>query len=367
MTQEPASAARKIVAIQLLRAGAALTVAAVHLAFAFADHLGAGLGIGSTWDGAREGQAAVMLFFIISGYVMVEAARGRFGTPGARGEFWRRRFIRIMPPYWIATLLLAGVLVVIFRRPVDAGQVARSLALVPEWPTDGRLRPLLFLWVGWTLIYEMAFYFVFGLFLPLPRGRAIMAVSGVLALVIAAGTRVPPADPLLFAVTRPLPVMFVAGMGLALWRGQGGAVPVWLRWAMLAALVPAVLVVGEPAEYTASDWHYLLWAGLPALLIAGGVLGGPLSLPRPEWINRAGDASYALYLLHLPVAWFWLWFWGRLPFFDPGPWDYLASALAASIAASWLFHTRIERPMLLALNRRFAAPHSGEELHRKTP
>lgn len=366
MTQEPASAARKIAAIQLLRAGAALTVAAAHIAFAFAEHIGAGLRLGIDWTGEREAQAAVMLFFIVSGYVMVEAATGRFGTPGARGRFWRRRFIRIMPPYWIATLLMAAVIVTFFAAPVDANHVAQSLALIPRFSAGEGHRPLLFLWVGWTLIYEMVFYFVFGLFLPLSRARAIMAVTGALAALIAAGAWVTPATPLVFALTRPLPVMFVAGMVLALWRGQGGCAPAWVRWAALAALVPALLAVPAPADPTLSDGHYLLWAGLPALLIALAALGGPLALPWPALVNGAGDASYALYLLHLPVAWFWLWFWGRLPFFDPGPWDYLASALCASIAASWLFFRWIERPLTLGLNRRFAAPHSGEELHRKT-
>ena len=348
----------KIVAIQLLRALAALTVAAVHIAFAFADFLGSGLGEG--WRGEREAQAAVMLFFIVSGFVMVEAAGSRFGTPGARGEFWRRRFIRIMPPYWIASALLAAVLVLFHSRAVDPAHVLKSLALFPEWPGKGELRPLVFLWVGWTLIYEMAFYFVFGLFLPLPRARAIMAVTGVLATAIVAGTWVPPVSPLLFALTRPLPVMFVAGMGLALWRGQGGALPPALRWTVLAAVVPAVALFPVPAVPTEGGWDYLAWAGLPALLIAVAALGGPLALPAARLVNRAGDASYALYLLHLPVAWFWLWLWGRLPGFDAGPWDFFVSALGASIAASWLFFRWIERPMTLALNRRLRSPHGHE-------
>jgi len=348
----------KIVAIQLLRALAALVVAAVHIAFAFADFIGPGLGEGSR--GEREAQAAVMLFFIVSGYVMVEAAADRFGTPGARGVFWRRRFVRIMPPYWIASALLAAVLVLVHSRAIDLVHVLKSLALVPEWPGKGELRPLVFLWVGWTLIYEMAFYFVFGLFLPWPRGKAIMAVTGVLAAAIVAGTWVPPVSPLLFALTRPLPVMFVAGMGLALWRGQGGALRPAVRWAVLAAVVKATVLAPVPAVPTAGGWDYLAWAGLPALLIAVAALGGPLALPAARFVNSAGDASYALYLLHLPVAWFWLWFWGRLPGFDAGPWDYLVSALAASIVASWLFYRWIERPMTLALNRRLRSPHGHE-------
>lgn len=339
----------------------------MHVAFAFADHVGEGLGLSPGWHGEREAQMAVLLFFIVSGYVMVEAAKARFGTPGARGVFWRRRFIRIMPPYWIASALLAGVLIVLYARPVDPFEFVRSLALVPAWPETGERRPLVFLWVGWTLTYEMAFYFVFGLFLRLPMRRAVLAVTGVLAGAIAAGAWTTPQDPLLFALTRPISAMFAAGMWLALWRAGGAALPPGVRWLALAAVIPAMLLLPEPPQPAASGWDYLAWAGLPALLVALAALGGPLALPRAGWINRAGDASYALYLLHVPTAWFWLWFWRRLPGFDPGPWDTFATALAASIAGAFAFARHIERPMTLALNRRFAAPHSGEATRRKTP
>lgn len=351
MTQEPASAARKIAAIQLLRAVAALTVAAAHTAFGFADHVGAGLGLAPAWLGEREAQSAVMLFFVVSGFVMVEAAGTRFGEPGARAEFWRRRFVRIMPPYWIASLLLAAVLAVFFDRSIAIPEFLRSLALYPAWPGNGELRPQLFLWVGWTLIYEMAFYFVFGLFLFLPRARAIMGVTAVLAATVLAGYWVPPVHPLLFALTRPLPLMFVAGMWLALWRSHGGTAPPLLRWLALLAILPAATLAPAPADPTAAGWDYLAWAGLPAAFLALAVLGGSLRVPAERFVTRAGDASFALYLLHVPMGWFWLWFWRRLPGFAPGPWDYLVTAIAASLVASWLFFRRVEQPMTRALRR----------------
>jgi peptidoglycan/LPS O-acetylase OafA/YrhL len=126
----------------------------------------------------------------------------------------------------------------------------------------------------------------------------------------------------------------------------------------LAPVPPTTWVMG---------FDYLYWAALPAALLAFVALSGPLALPAARIVNRAGDASYALYLLHVPVAWFWLWFWGRLPFFDAGPWDYCISALAGAVAVSWLFHVHVERPMTLALNRWLAAPHRAEALSRKTP
>jgi len=357
----------KIPAIHLLRALAAITVAAGHIAFAFADHIGPGLGLAAIWRGDIPGQLAVMLFFILSGHVMVLAAAGQFGQPGARWLFWRRRFIRIMPPYWLATLLLAAIFLTLFPTPIDGGKFAKSLALIPYWPDTGYLRPMPFLWVGWTLFYEMTFYFVFGLFLAWPRQQALLGVAAVLAGLVIAGTWVPPVNPFLFALTRPVSVMFAAGMAIALWRTGGGTAPAWLRWLALAASAAALWLVPFPPQASAMGWDYLAWCGVPALLIAFAALGGPLTLPGAHLINRAGEISYAVYLLHVPIAWFWLWMWPRVPGFDPGPWEYFVSAMLATVALGWLFHVRVERPMTLALNRRLAAPHSDEELHRKTP
>lgn len=356
----------RIAAIQLLRALAALTVAAEHIAFAFADHLPGGLGIAPDSDG-RAGQIAVMLFFVISGYVMVIASHRLFGREGARRVFWWRRLVRVMPPYWIATGLLAAIFLTLFRQPVDPADVARSLLLIPYWPADGTSRALPFLWVGWTLFYEMLFYGLFGLFVAQQRERAVGGVVAVLALLSAAGLWVEPDSAPLFTATRPVTLVFAVGMVLALWRARGGSAPVWLRVFALLAALAALELGGRPADPAAMGFDYIVWSGLPAIFLAGAALSGPLHVPAAGLINRAGDASYALYLLHVPMAWFWLWLWRRLPFFDPGPWDYWASALTATLIASWLFHQHVERPLTVALNRRVPAPHRAQATHRKTP
>jgi peptidoglycan/LPS O-acetylase OafA/YrhL len=355
----------RIAAIQLLRALAALVVAAGHIAFAFADHLPGGLGIAPEADG-RSGQVAVMLFFVISGYVMVIASGALFGRAGARGIFWRRRLVRVLPAYWIASGMLAAIFLTLFPQPVDPLRFGQSLLLIPYWPADGSLRALPFLWVGWTLFYELLFYALFGLFVGWRREPAIAGVIAVLAALCVAGRWVEPVNAPLFTVTRPVTLIFVVGMLLALWRTRGGSAPGWLR----ALAVVATLAVWRwgpvPADPAALGFGYLMWSGLPAILLAFAALSGPLAVPAAAIVNRAGDASYALYLLHLPVAWFWLWFWGRLPGFDAGPWDYLVSALAVTLAASWVFHAWAERPLTLALNRWLAPPHKARALPRKT-
>lgn len=346
----------KVVVIQLLRVLAALTVAAGHIAFAFADHLPGGLGEGLGDGGA--GQVAVMLFFVVSGYVMVVSSERLFGRPGARRIFWIRRFIRIMPPYWIATVVLVVLLTWLHTKPVEPLQVAKSLLLIPYWPDTGFLRPLPVLWVGWTLFYEMLFYALFGLFVAWRREAAVAGVIAVLVLTAVVGLWVPPVSAPLFTATRPIILVFGTGMLLALWRARGGCAPTWLRWTALLGLIPVLWLVPMPVDIEAMGFDYLAWAALPALLIAFAAISGPLTLPMPRIVNKAGDASYAIYLFHVPLAWFWLPAWGRVPFFDAGPWDYFVSALAATILLGWLFNTYVERPVMAALNRRLAAPHS---------
>ncbi len=342
----------------MLRAIAAVTVAVLHVAFAFADHVGAGLGLKP--GTGLSGQIAVMLFFIVSGYVMVIAAGGAFGQRGASRAFWLRRFNRIMPPYWLATAALAGVFLTVEPQPVPLLPLLKSLALVPFWQEGGGLRPIPFLWVGWTLFYEMVFYALFGLALGLGRSAGLAVTVAGLGLLVLVGLIIGPDSAFLFAVTRPVLLMFVVGMGLALRRTSGGQVPVWLRIAALAALVPAMTLIPVRVGTEAMGFDYLAWCGVPAALLGLAVLGGPLAVPGSRWVIAAGDMSYALYLLHVPVAWFWLWFWRRLPGFDPGPWDYLISALVVSLVASWLFHRRVERPITAALNRRVGSPHGGQ-------
>src|ERR1700731_4366402 len=49
------------------------------------------------------GPSGVDIFFVISGFIMLVTTAGQEVTPG---EFFRRRVIRVVPLYWLMTLLM---------------------------------------------------------------------------------------------------------------------------------------------------------------------------------------------------------------------------------------------------------------------
>src|SRR6266568_1603361 len=149
----------QIVSIQYLRGIAALAVTYNH---AFENRFGTAL---------REnanGIWGVDIFFVISGFIMwTTTADGHADAV----SFWKKRAIRIYPIYWIAlSLWIVGRFVIPDRlgnADVSMESVLRSYLLLPQYHlvfTD-RIWPILV--PGWTLQFEVFFYFVFGLFLHL--------------------------------------------------------------------------------------------------------------------------------------------------------------------------------------------------------
>ncbi|MFC3101899.1 acyltransferase [Altererythrobacter lauratis] len=342
----------RVLSVQLLRFLAAAIVAAGHLAFAFSDHVGGGLGLdrGVARASNHASQSAVPLFFLVSGYIMVVASRPLFGVKGGMRAFWLRRAVRILPPYWIAT----GLLVAVFAwlgREVDGVHLLRSLALVPDYGADGA-RPLPILWPGWTLFYEMLFYLLFGLGISAGRWPAVGTAAGGIAALVLLGLLIESPGAVLFAATRPVSLLFPIGMALALWREGGGQLPAALRVALALAVIPAMALLPRSSG-DALDFAYLLWAGIPALLLFAAVVGGPLRVPQPRLADMLGGMSYALYLLHLPVAWIWAAFYPGF-LFALGPWFHFASLMGGAFALSLGFYLWVERPLTAALNRRLA-------------
>ncbi len=332
----------RLLLIQGLRAAAAMAVVAHHL-----WHEAYGWP-GLAWFGWLPWEAGVDVFFVISGFVMVHASARLFGVAGARGVFLRRRLARIVPLYWATTaafLLAMGALPGRVNTPwPDAAQLAASLVFLPWARPDGEVQPVYSL--GWTLNYEMFFYAVFALCLPLRRGIAVAAVALMLGLAVLAGAVLPGLPVALAFWSDPLLLEFGLGMGLAVLVARGLAPPALVRLGM--AVAGLALMVLLPLE-----WPRALRFGIGAgLLVAAAALGQAPRLPAMpgRWMGALGDASYALYLVHpfalrgVAIAWATLGAAG-----PAAAWLASTAALLAAMALALACHRWFEAPLTRAL------------------
>ncbi len=133
----------------------------------------------------------------------------------------------MVPLYWLATTL---VLALAFARPgllgagtEGPGYLVASYLFWPMARTDGAVQPLYSL--GWTLNYEMAFYALFALALPLGRRGAVLGVLALLAGLVLIGQLPGPWPVPLAFWSDPIVLEFACGAGLALARQEGLRLP----------------------------------------------------------------------------------------------------------------------------------------------
>lgn len=178
----PTSGKMKYNSIQVLRCVAVMSVLILH------SHFSIEQGVYQIPFFSQFGMIGVYLFFVISGFIIAE----RIGFERSLGVFLFRRYMRVFPLYALMTIVAALISIAVgwgifAEARTDSGAVyqpeplvytLKSLFIVPQdpWP--------IFL-VGWSLEYEVVFYFSFGIAYFLGgRGGAlatmlVMSVAGV--------------------------------------------------------------------------------------------------------------------------------------------------------------------------------------------
>jgi peptidoglycan/LPS O-acetylase OafA/YrhL len=335
----------KIVMVQLLRAVAAGLVALGHAlgeAYQLADGDFHYFGLG--WN------PGVDIFFVISGFIMIVTNHDSFGKAGAALTFAKRRIIRIVPVYWFYSLVMLAVLILlpghVRYSNLDAGHALSSFVFFPMARIDGQIKPLLT--PGWTLNYEMFFYFLFALALLAPRRLGVAAMAAVLLLLPAFGALFEPGQPALAFWSNPIVIEFLFGVGLGLVYLRTGFAIGFAAFAGLSVLSVLLFVQlsGEPR---------LISNGLPALPLVFAfafyrdVGHSRLLHGAAKWL---GDSSYSLYLSH-PftlelVKLVWVGLFGATYFLA-----YTIVGLASAALVGIASYLVLEKSTIVYLNRRF--------------
>ncbi|GJD42405.1 hypothetical protein AFCDBAGC_0241 [Methylobacterium cerastii] len=344
----------KLIAIQILRAAAALLVVMHHAqseAAALAQRTGQAFAPSALlpWAGGVD------VFFVISGFIIVHAATAHAAGPHGRRRFLAHRIARVVPLYWLVTALYLAVGLAAPAAlsgaggPLDAGSVVAAFLFWPAARADGAVQPVYGL--GWTLNCEMAFYALFAVGLGWGRRSRVAWLVAALAGIVLAGAWLRPASVPLAFWSNPVMLEFALGALIALTRDEG----LRLREPARAALALLGLGLLWRAAQGSADldgfWRPLA-LGIPAAcLVAAAALGharaeGGRRSSIVSALAALGDASYALYLVH-PFALRAL----REVLVRANlaalldPWAALALMLAASVAAALLVHAFVERPM----------------------
>jgi exopolysaccharide production protein ExoZ len=347
-----AARGRRLDSIQAARAVAACSVVACHMLGYETKYLNGPPVAPSAW---RYGMAGVDLYFVISGFVITTMCIGRFGQPGEARRFLVQRAVRIYPAYWVWCL---AVLAVFALQPdmVNSGHgrpdVLRSLLLLPQ-----RNLPLLL--VSWTLVYEMFFYLLFAGALRWLREDDLVRVPMAWAVVVIAGHALlrPDEDqPVLNLLFSPLLLEFILGCLVAQHVGGIGRRAAIGNLIMGAAgFAAGTLALAARGEPFPPGWTRVLIYGSSSALVVAGLIA--LERSSRQWVPRPlvalGDASYSLYLSHVPVIAVVGLVWRRWAAEPPPALHVVAlvSGFAVALAAGVASFHLIEMPLLRASRR----------------
>ena len=252
----------------------------------------------------RGGYLAVGWFFVLSGFVLARRYGNTTWTKKALYRYGVSRFARIYPVYALSLMLIGPIMVMDFRP----AWIANYLLLLQGWVE----KPAVY-WntPAWSLSCELFFYLCFPLAVFLFR-------TGTWGGVVAVGS----AACMLTAVFRSFgmpedwkPLLhfsdFLIGIAAAdvfdlMTRSKRG-IRLNGQWLYLPAAAIAIVLIAQPSEF----WRHTTLSGmlrplnaivLVGLALGGGVLARSLSMPGVMFL---GKASYSMYILHIPLLWWW--------------------------------------------------------------
>ncbi|MBA4793377.1 MULTISPECIES: acyltransferase [unclassified Phenylobacterium] len=315
------------------------------------------------FDRARLGVDA---FFILSGFVLTHAYRDAIaGNRMNYGRFLIARFARIYPAH---LAVLAFVLVMVTTASLVGAEFDRNLynpaglvttlLLVHAWLPEVVKAE----WNGpsWSLSAEWFAYLAFPVFawIGLKLRRRPMLLLALTALLFLALDQVYQAlfDDIVVHAEASMGILRIIPeflYGVALYR-LGERLLLGRRAAVLFAGAAAILLVA--LMHLKADDRWIVAAAGPLVLAlamlskvqAEGVL-------KARWPRLGGEASYALYLVHMPILIAWKGVWSAAQGRDSGyvlGWWEVAALLALSLLAAIALHLLFEGPARAWIRRR---------------
>lgn len=280
-----------------------------------------------------SGEMAVESFFAISGFVITRSVCSNYadGVGGLR-RFWQNRFLRLMPPYWVA--LLAGLalapasfgMAFPIRAPEGVGWFSNIFIIGQTGLfTDSSVTPTLI--ASWTLSVELVFYFVISAWAA--RSREAANIFLLVSLLLDGGTAPWLRHEVFYAGTIWQALPFALGCRLAWAKLPKMQTPVAI--AALGILMAYVVAASRfGAAFSGDSSHYF------AAVLACAAIIACESVPQGRVGRLMADLSYPVYIIQFPAM--------ALVRFLHG-WSFVAAAPFAALVAGIAINRVVEAPI----------------------
>lgn len=290
-------------------------------------------------NGFNVGPVAVVIFYIISGFVISYLLDHRIHTSLLKG-FYLERILRIYPPFLFH--LAVSVLLIVLTDHVsqfssvrpDIMSIGSNLFLLPLQARvfSEYLTGILYVPTSWSLSLEFSFYMV-APWLLRSRGLLLVTAASYLLFLTAILGLVPP-RPHVFSYATIFGTLHFFVVGVWIQRRNW-----WLVWFWFLAIAFAIIPISVFASWRPSHVEEV---------IIGGLLGVPMvvflrSLNVENWSNFdqwLGRVSFPVFLNHFIFIWLFQALNIQLSFY---------SGLTLILTCSWIFghiaYVLVELPM----------------------
>jgi peptidoglycan/LPS O-acetylase OafA/YrhL len=323
--------------LQVLRALAALLVVFFHCDFL----------------NLKIGQFGVDIFFVISGFII------SFILNKKQENFLVKRFIRVVPMYYLFTILVILVWAIypegFDNVYVSISSIVKSLLFIPYVVDNSG--PILSL--GWTLNYEMFFYVIVGIFSLLLKkpGKALFFSASLILFLVLIRWMLNPSNSLMLFYGHEIVIEFI--FGIAIYYIVNLCQPL-LKNKKIIFLI-GVLALASFVLMAYFDYHKIYFSrsllfGVPSFFVVLFFIISENLLdtenPIHKYFYQIGNASYVLYLVHP----FIIFFIARLiiPIFEVSLFnsviELLIKFLLVVLISNWI-HKKIELPVVRSFER----------------
>ena len=286
------------------------------------------------------GHLGVVIFFLISGYIISAVAEKETGL-----EFIVKRVLRIMPTLFVCTAISYFIITLsnhyslgpIYGTNADKFSDFIKSALMLSWIIESPRA----ISVAWSLMPEIIFYFIVFMMMKTMRESPVRSLIYMLSIyaLLTFPMKIVPYLNYLGHFTVYLPIFFIGRLLYIKEHNKLSDQKVLVLLLACSAIFVAVYNFRFPDELFRKDsgriWNYIF--GI--IVFYGMMISNIKKCPRS--ISFLADISYALYLVHLPVGIFIL----NLTLLMPVPFFIKClMAIGASVTIAFIIHIWVEKP-----------------------